>query len=208
MKALSSDGGRCGAKTRSGGTCQKSPMRGFTRCRNHGAGAGRPPAAGPGSRYFPPELQADLDRALRDEDRLSLKFEIVACDVRASQVFESLTERCPSKAWKAAWMLYQDGTSGSGTAACSMDSLGELLEAGVVDSDTWGELQQLFENRRRLTHTEAVLQHQLDQFMTKRQAQAVGSTMVRWIRENVPDPNAQAMFIADIVSLFRRPAKP
>ncbi|SHJ26277.1 hypothetical protein SAMN02745244_02079 [Tessaracoccus bendigoensis DSM 12906] len=52
---------RCGAKTRNGGECKKPPIRGGTRCRNHG-GASKAARAKAAERVLRARLQGDLQQ--------------------------------------------------------------------------------------------------------------------------------------------------
>lgn len=71
----------CGAKTRSGKPCQKSPMEGRNRCRLHGGATPRGAFSphfkhGKYSRYLPHDVRQMYQRALSDPDMISVRDEI------------------------------------------------------------------------------------------------------------------------------------
>lgn len=70
--------GRCGAKNRRGGFCEKAPAKGAKRCRMHGGapGSGRPPVHGRFSQRFAqltPEDQELLEQVLNDPELLDAR---------------------------------------------------------------------------------------------------------------------------------------
>lgn len=72
---------RCGAKTRSGGSCQRFPVRGRERCPKHGGKTPRGPASphwkhGQRSRYLPRGLRQRVERLISDPDLVALDLEV------------------------------------------------------------------------------------------------------------------------------------
>lgn len=200
------NGPRCQKHCKNGTPCKAAALKDRTYCRMHGGTrGGRPPVTGEHSRHFPKHMLDDLNAALDNPGLLSLNFEIAAVESRMSELQRGVEQGLPhAAAWLKARELYDDATSGSGTQAQSMEKLGGLLEKQGDAHRCWEEWALLAELRRKLAHTEVLKQEKLDQFMSKKEAAALGAALMHVLRKYVPDANQRDMAIVEVASLMNR----
>lgn len=161
----------CGAKTRAGSPCQRSQMKGKTRCRLHGgaslAGVDHPNYKdGRHSKYLPDALAAKVKALELDEDILDGREEIRLLDARINQLLEEL----PSGGAPARWLELDElrVKALSLSASRKLDEMNvavadifRIIENGAQEVDKWNQITLLFMNRDKL----AMSQHrrQIDQ---------------------------------------------
>lgn len=89
---------RCGAKTRSGKPCEKFPVRGWNRCRKHGARGGRPIIHGRYSQVLK-RFKERYAEALNDPDILDLRPMLAGMDIRIQELFAEADQTRTDEAW-------------------------------------------------------------------------------------------------------------
>ena len=87
--ALSPTARRCTAHARTGERCKNPAVTGWTVCRMHGAGGGRPPKSGRYSKRLPTGLGADIEKFLSDPRILSLKDNLAVADLHIQELLGS-----------------------------------------------------------------------------------------------------------------------
>ncbi len=152
---------KCGAKTRAGGKCKKAPMENG-RCRLHGGmslrGMAHPNYQGKGySRYVPKPLEPAITAFLESGDPLDLIQPIATWEGRIDQLLRSLEEGGADWAdlaaqWAGLW---------AATAAKDGERVGDhrkaidaLLKSGLAEADTWKQIREADETRRKLIDSE------------------------------------------------------
>lgn len=92
----------CGARTKAGTPCQKSPMNGSSRCRLHGGkslkGAAHPNFKhGRYSKFMPHHLVGRYKESVNDPELLSLQQDIALLDARITEMLESMEQEDADK---------------------------------------------------------------------------------------------------------------
>lgn len=151
----------CGAKTRSGGTCQKPPLRNRSRCKLHG---GKAPVAGPThpaykhGRYsmasIPKPLREFLEQTASDPELMSLRQEI---------------------------MLVQS------TIAASVQALGELPKDGPAPIEQYRRISDLCLKKASLVDSESKRLEQLGQMISAERAFLMIEDVIKAIKATVED---------------------
>lgn len=72
--------------------CDNPAVKGWTVCRMHGAGGGRPLTTGKYSKYVPSALGQDIDKFLSDPRILSLKNSIAVADVHVQELLAGMSK--------------------------------------------------------------------------------------------------------------------
>jgi hypothetical protein len=155
----------CGAKTRSGAPCRRSPAEGRTRCRLHGGATLAGPAHprwrdGRHSKFVQGAFLEAYERARRDPDLLSLADELALVDARASELLDALGDGgSPADLWRAldAECRNLERAIAKGDAPAQRTAVAAILalrDQGRRTAATWGELDRLIERRRRVAETE------------------------------------------------------
>ncbi len=147
----------CGAKTRNGGMCQKPPIVGRTRCRNHGGmslqGADNPHyKTGRYSKYMPDKLWERFQLMKDDPNIIDLRENIALLDVRLEQLVERTGEGDFGKGWVTIRRLYdkiQSAIKNGDTDQVKplLDDMGDIIHSGENEYKTWKEITEVNEKR-------------------------------------------------------------
>lgn len=201
----------CGAITRDGSPCRKSPIKGRNRCRFHGgkslAGADHPNAKELRySRYFLDRRMLNkFEAAFDDPDLLSLKANIAITDTRLAELIESLKSGESLKAWERMREAYDNFVDchnrGDSVGAVEyLNEMGRLIRFGVGEHQKWREIKDMQAHRRQLSETEHKMQHDMKQVMTSDQAMGLLAFAVNTVRKNIfkyfPDERGQECMAA------------
>lgn len=163
-------GNKCGAKTRSGGKCQRAPCKGRNRCRLHG-GASHPggpdhPAYRHGrlSKYqLPDRLSERVERALADPELLSLRQQIAVMDGRLAELLSQVNEMAPAETWGRLHAAMESFDNGDGEA---IDTIRSLIESGNQDVLVWKGIESATEQLRKLIESERRAEIEADTMMS------------------------------------------
>lgn len=206
----------CGAKTRAGTPCRKSPMKGKKRCRNHGGATPGGPLSvhfktGRYSKYLPEYLKERYEESLKDPELLSLNQELAAVDSRINQLMARAQTNESSEKWQQikVAILNMEATlndrSGKKSAEqrardlkIALQEAKAIMRSGCADEKTWQEIQNLLDLRRKLTDSEQRRLERMNQFITSQDAFGLISQVLDSIKRNVTDKGAKARIAADI----------
>lgn len=150
----------CGAKTKQGTQCQRSPRVGRDRCKLHGGdtprGLDHPNTKhGRKSRDLPERLQPNLDRAIHDPELSSLQDEIVILDVLIADVVDSLDRGESGAFWERLHELVKEYKRANvDDKVFILEELFETIQAGASESEKRDELATLIERKGRLVSME------------------------------------------------------
>ena len=194
----------CGAKTRQGKTCARSPSKGQRRCKLHG-GASHP--GGPShhlfkdgrySKFLPAGIAERYEASLRDPDLLSARSDIALLDARLKILCEQfLTGEC-FEVWQSlseAWGELQSanrrlrenaGDGGDPNAAAkareqsaaALNRIGEAIRSGSKEQEVWGEVVQAIKDRAAVSSIEHRRMVDLQQLLTIEQAMVLFNALV------------------------------
>lgn len=201
----------CGAKTRSGTPCLKTPVSGRSRCRLHGGKS----LVGPASktwkhgRYSKLLARIGYDgvfyEAMRDRNLISVRRKMALMDAREAKVLERLRPEGSADGMAAIRDAYAAVMGATAPEECQehLKALGELLEtAGGSDGVVWAELYEVMEVRRKLTETEGKNIERMHKILTADQARAFVAALVSSVRLHVQDTAVLAKIGADFQRLM------
>jgi len=190
MKAI------CGAMTKKGEPCERSPMPNG-KCWLHG-GATPNGLASPNtthgrySKYLPARLAGKYLEAQNDPELLNLAGEIGLVEARIAELLEGVDRDAVGRVWAKIRATYDDldlamktGDS-NGTIACMVE-LGKLTRTGNRDYYAWEEIVKLIEQRRKLVDSERKRRVDMQNMITADRAMLLVSAIVGVIRDNVAD---------------------
>jgi hypothetical protein len=192
----------CGAKTRNGGYCMKSPVAARNRCRLHG---GRSPR-GIASPHFKDgkytiELGGELSRryqqALGDEKLLELRDEIALLEARIAELLKRVDTGESGATWRLIRTTYNNlrkaaSANDQQKFAEELNELGRLITKGHSDYTTWDDIFKSVTVKRKLAESERKHLVETKQMMTAEEAYATLSFVVSVIKEEVSDQQALA----------------
>lgn len=187
---------RCGAKTPNG-PCKAYPLKGRTRCRNHG-GASPVGVAHPNfkhgrySKAVPRHLASLYDAARNDPDLLALNEEIALVDTRLQATLARATTGEAGKVWQQlgeTWRAFLKARARGEVAEMEglLMDIGTLIGKGGNEAAAWSEVMDLIERRRRLTESEGKRRVQMQQMVTVDRMDALMAQVVDVLRSEVTD---------------------
>lgn len=202
---------QCNAKARNGQQCKQPAINGTSKCRYHG-GASLTGIAHPNfktgrySKHLPTRLAARYAEALSDPQLLELRDEIALMGTRLGELVERVDSGESAQRWKAlqdAYESLQAATRSGNTTAfqVAMAALGRAIDAGGQDYQTWREIAELTEQRRKLVESEHKRLVAMQQMITTERAMTLLAVITDTIRKHVSDPTALAGISADIRQL-------
>lgn len=155
---------KCGAKTRSGGSCKNAGMENG-RCRMHGGaslrGMAHPNYQGKGhSRYIPKALEPAITAFLESGDPLDLIQPIATWEGRIDALLRSLDlESIPTDKWdklREHWarLLVAGVAQDQQEVNINRRAIEEILETGGNEAEIWKQIMAADEQRRKLISTE------------------------------------------------------
>ena len=203
----------CGAKTRSGGACQKPPMVGRTRCKLHG-GATLVGAAsgtyktGRYSKYLPAQLLGRYQEALQDAELLSLREEVALVDTRLADLLGRVDKGVGRDFWKQAkkeLFRYTKGLHSEDVDESELTqrlvNLATLIDSALDDYGAWSEIHGVLEQRRRLVESESKRLAEMQQFITAEKAMVLIANLTDIIKRHVTDRAALAAISNELIRL-------
>lgn len=203
----------CGAKTRAGTRCKRAAMPNG-RCHLHGgkslSGVAHPNfKTGRYSKYLPARLAGRYQEAAQDPNLLALREDIALLDSRIAEVVSRLTTGESGGAWKAVRAAYENMLLAKSTGdpqlfAASLNNLGDTIQSGYGDEESWIEISILLQQRRKLVESERKRLVDMQQMITAEQAMILVSTLVDILRRHVTERPVLAAISADITQLLAR----
>lgn len=197
----------CGAKTRSGAPCRSRPMPNG-RCRMHGGTAPVSIASphfqhGRRSKYLPARLLDRYHEAASDPDLLAVRDEIALLDMRLNELLEQVDTGEAGELWmtaQAAWLAYlrKRDTVQERDAQRLLD---QIIERGATAFQSWAEIHQVIEQRRKLSETEQKRLVTMQQMVTVEQAMSFVAALQTSVRKHVTDTAALRAIAADMAML-------
>lgn len=181
----------CGAKTRDGDPCKLPAVTGRTRCRMHGGSTPRGPASatykdGKHSNVLPARMREDYERAISDEDLVSLRNEIAIVDARIIDLLKRVDSGESGKRWKEIQAQMKLVNSCQPEERMNeLDTLNKLIRAGAADAYVWDEIQGFLLTREKLVRSERKRLVEARLVISLEQAQLLMAMFVDAAREAV-----------------------
>lgn len=199
-----------------GRLCQSRVTAPGKRCKMHGGMSLGGPASprwkdGRYSRVLPSNLAERYEESRRDQELLALRDEIALLDSRLADLLGGLSSGGARKLWDSLQTAYDDLRNAMGRrdidgAGVAIRELGIVIETGAKESDVWGEVYTVLEQRRRLTESEAKRLIQMQQVITTEQAMVMLARVQQAVIENVSDKSALAKIAFTLRELASLPA--
>jgi hypothetical protein len=205
----------CGAKTKHDGTpCERSPVRGRTRCRVHGGKTPVGPACkhyrvGRYSTYLPERLRERYEQAESDQELLSLKSEIALTDARLIDLLARVDTGESGQRWAHLTKAYEEFTlHRQARDVPKMNVALAKMERNIAqatdDRAAWAEIGELVEQRRRLTESEHKRMVALQQMLSAEEAMALTHRVVDIVTRHVTDRQVLSAIVVEMRTLMER----
>lgn len=217
-ESLRSDGKRmCGAtKRRTGEPCRALAMPNG-RCRIHGGATPSGIAAnnfqhGARSKYLPVRMQERALEAMNDPDLLGLRQELGALDARLTELYARADVGAGRDQWirakqaVRAFIVERDRRPQNQVAfrQAWADVEVSILE-GASDFDTWLEIRDVIQERRKVVESERRRMVEMNQMMPAEEVVNWGTALMLSVRNHVRDPETLRKINDDFQRLTRRP---
>jgi hypothetical protein len=143
-------------------------------------------------RYVPKGLRASYDRALRDSELLSLRGELASVLAMEAKVFQDM-DRAELPPWGKTVEALNDYKTArtEEDKATAFATLETVIRTGADAAASYEDLERkvrrLFQERKDLVAAESRRLHELDHFLSKEQATALGFMVMQAMRTAVLD---------------------
>lgn len=155
------------------------------------------------SKHLPTRMLAEYEGAQRDSELLNLREDIALLDARLSDLLKRVDSGESGKVWRelrAAWKAVKRAPS-EADATYAIADLGSLIEHGCMDTQAWGEIRELVEQRRKLVESERKRLIEMQQMMTAGQAQLLIARLYDVVSQHVRDRSTLAAIGAELQAL-------
>lgn len=204
----------CGSKTGDGTPCQSRPIKTRARCKFHGGrvprGVDSPHYRGKAwSKDLPTRLADKVRAGLENPDLISMREELALIDARMSELVERLVTNEDGDAWFEVSRIAarirkvvddQPGNWFDELEEC-LQELAACLNAHTSDVQTWSEIQQTLEQRRKIADTERKREEFEADAVTRNQWATFLTSVQTAIMEEVTDTHSRARLAARIATL-------
>jgi len=205
---------RCGAKNRQGNPCRAWALANG-RCKFHGGlnpkGIASPHwKNGLRSKYMPQGLGKRFSAAMSDPELLRLEKDVGLVEARLLELIERVDRSGAAQLWanvQGAFAVFQEALHGGdkATVSVALNELGDRINRGAADWQTWGEIMQVIEQRRRLIDSIRKHEVQSAEIVTLTEAQVLFSGMAHLVREHVKDKQALRAIAEGFAKLTQGP---
>ena len=187
---------QCQAKAKSTGQqCRRRAVTGKRVCTVHGGltpgGIASPNfKTGRYSKYLPQRLLERYQQAAQDPELLALREDIALLDARISELLSQVDSGESGKRWQELVRLRGEvlGVAQAGDRDQFRQVLQKLLETinqGASDFETWSEIVELLDQRRRLVETEQRRLVAMQQMITTEQAMTLVTALATSVRSHI-----------------------
>jgi hypothetical protein len=133
--------------------------------------------------------------------------EIALLQVRVIELLGRLDNGESGKCWRQVRDLFKRYTAEQHTEPGQrlLTELGEAIRAGAIDYDTWDEITQTVEQKRKLAATEVRRLQLLNQFLPVEQAMLLAAQLAEAVRRHVSNPQTLAAIYSELKLLVNQP---
>lgn len=194
---------------RTGERCKAQAVTGRTVCYHHGGAIPRGRALpqtthGRYSKHLPTRMLATYEQASQDAELLNLRADIALLDARLADLLGRVDSGESGTLWqelRTAWKTVKRAPDAEDAAAIAFAELGPLIERGYQDTQAWGEIGRIIEQRRKLAESERKRLVEMQQMMTAGQAQLLIARLYDVVTQHVSDRAAIAAIGAELEAL-------
>jgi hypothetical protein len=182
------------------------------RCNLHGGkslkGAASPQfKTGRHSKYLPTRLRERYQEALDDPELIALNDEIALIDARLAELLGRIDSGESMSVWEKLRKAYQalrEAQAAKDVAGTvdALNVLGDMIERGGRDDETWNQIYYLLDQRRKLTESERKRRVDMQQMVTAERLTILMTAVQDAIRRNVHDRDTLSAISADIRALI------
>ena len=210
------DAKKCHATAKgTGEQCKNPAVIGYKVCRMHGAGSPNKGRVGgyhknklPGKfSNMPAHLLATYERSLNDPDQLTNKNEIAAFDARTDELFKALGDEETRVLWRdirKLWAELRRAIADGNTLKQGqlMSQIQALIHRGNKLYDSWDEIYQVAEQRRKLVESENKRLIQARQMTASEQVILLLGAVLKIITRRVLDDELRQTVLYEIKQLI------
>lgn len=188
---------RCNGHNRDGSLCRRSAVNTSTKCRAHGGATPRGIASphfkdGSRSKYLPMRLRESYHEALTDPELLNLRGDIALLDARLNDVLGRVDTGESGQRWlelreQKVALIAARRANNTNAVNAALNELFTLIDTGAPDIESWQEIQQLLEQRRKLVETERRRLVDMQQMITAEQATLLFTALLASVKRHVKD---------------------
>jgi hypothetical protein len=205
------DSPKCGAKTRFGEPCKRRPAVNRTRCILHGGAT--PIGVNSGSwrhgrysKYLPVRLVAQYTASMTDPELLSGKSEISLLDSRLAELLTRVDAGATGRLWDrlmAARTELMDARRRRDpeATASALAAILDLIQTGCHDSETWEEIYEVADKRRKHAASEARRLNDQRHSVSVESVITALRVIATAIRLNVEDPATRRRVLQSVSEL-------
>lgn len=159
------------------------------------------------SKYLPRGLRDTFNEAYEDPALLSHRTAVSLLDVRLKELLERLETGEAGSLYgdlQSVWTELQAGfrEGDPGVIRQAMDRMGVLVQRGMRNEETWGEIQSVLGEQARAAALEWRRMVELRQVLTLEEGMGIITTIMESIVRHVPDPQARSRISNDIESVL------
>jgi hypothetical protein len=215
MDGPGNDRPRCGARTRTGGTCPTAPVRGRTRCRMHGGkslmGSDHPNfTTGLRSRMLPTRLLAKYEQAMADPELLSIRGDVALLDTLLNDKLAAWAADEAGPNWTDVYAQIVHVNENFQTwewtrAKVELEQLMAVVNQRRTEGELLDQIRSLVDQRARLAGQEHRRMLDLNQVLTVEQVIVLASAVASIVRDVVPDEATRKTVNARIMGVLSMP---
>jgi hypothetical protein len=159
---------------------------------------------------MPQGLGRRFSAAMSDPELLRLEKDVGLIEARLLELIERVDKSGAGQLWanvQKAFAEFQEALRGGDKVAVSvtLNELGDRIKRGAADWQTWGEIMQVIEQRRRLIDSIRKHEVQSAEIVTLTEAQVLFSGMAHLVREHVKDKQALRAIAEGFAKLTQGP---
>ena len=185
----------CGAKTRKGGQCKRSPSAGKKRCRLHGgatpAGVASPHFRhGRYSKVLPMDMRKRYEASKKDQELLTHEPEIRLLDTHLHSLIQQINDAPKQDTLRRAkeiWAEFRQAKADDNTEFMEqcLERVDGVFRAEEPMLQSWGEIREVLEIRRKMLESETRRIKDSQHSMNAEQLLAIIEYLVDVIRKAV-----------------------
>lgn len=191
--------------------CRRRVVEPGQRCNLHGGaslkGLDSPVLThGRHSKYLPARLQERYEEALADPDLISLRDEIALLDTRIAELVSGMDAADSRELWEGVGVAYASLVAARKAKKwdqidAALKTLGNLVRRGGDIWQTWHEIEDVVDRRRRLVEGERRRLVDLQQYVTAERVLLLFTVVANVITRRINDPDLVEAILGDCRAL-------
>ena len=217
------DENRCTATSKqTGERCRRPRCNGTTKCRYHGGNSPRGAAHYKTGEKITPLVHKQLpkyskvlpDRLLEryqagreDSELLAMREELLVMDSRLADLISRVESGESGELWKKIKKSFEDFSAAlkagdSDEIARNLSEMQRLITRGQGDYQTWREVSNVIEQRRKLVESERKRMLEMQQFLSVEQGMTMVLSVAGIVKRYITDPEQLASVSNELASIL------